>query len=309
MPNGAKHWCFTWNNYTSDDVTRLSSLDVSSPSAKVSYLIFGKEVSTTGTPHLQGFVSFTRRLAQAQAKTVLGGDPHLEVCRSIRHSIKYCGKDDQSPVVIGTPPLDQSPSARNEYALFIDTVRSGVRDCKILRETHPNVMARYPRYASAVLRDHEPKTAPPLLSLRPWQQFVLEYLSADVNPREIGFAVDTKGNSGKSYLCSLIEHQLDDVQVMRPGKFADMALEYNPITKVLLIDIPRCKLEHFQYDFLECVKDGRLFSPKYDSHMKRFIPPHVFVFMNETPDMTKLSDDRYVVIYTQNPRSLLKENK
>jgi len=59
------------------------------------------------------------------------------------------------------------------------------------------------------------------------------------------------------------------------------------------VDVPRSKGEHLQYSFLECVKDGLLFSTKYESVMKQFDPPHVFVFMNEEPDQKALSEDRY----------------
>lgn len=82
---------------------------------------------------------------------------------------------------------------------------------------------------------------------------------------------------------------------MLPGKAADMAYEYNPNTKILCVDIPRSKIETFQYSFLEAVKNGRVFSPKYESTTIRFNPPHVLVFMNEEPNMEALSEDRYII--------------
>jgi len=45
------------------------------------------------------------------------------------------------------------------------------------------------------------------------------------------------------------------------------------------------------------LKDRFVFSPKYDSKTKWLSnQPHVVVFMNEHPDMTKLSHDRYRII-------------
>lgn len=66
---GAKHrcWCFTWNNYTKDDIALLKGMGgvavadgaILSRGPTAKYLIFAEEVSpTTGTPHLQGFVQF-----------------------------------------------------------------------------------------------------------------------------------------------------------------------------------------------------------------------------------------------------------
>ena len=81
----AKHWCFTLNNYTEEDVVRLQALG-----GEVDYLIAGKEVGTNGTPHLQGLVSFSQRKRLAQVKALLGAKPHLEVCRNLDAADEYC---------------------------------------------------------------------------------------------------------------------------------------------------------------------------------------------------------------------------
>jgi hypothetical protein len=46
---------------------------------------------------------------------------------------------------------------------------------------------------------------------------------------------------------------------------------------------------------LEELKNGYVFSPKYESKNKSFPTPHVVVLMNETPDRSKLSADRYSI--------------
>ena len=85
-------------------------------------------------------------------------------------------------------------------------------------------------------------------------------------------------------------------QYMTPGRFADMAYALNEDITVLLIDCPRARIEMLQYDFIEGVKNGLIFSSKYEARMK-FLPKcHVVVFMNEIPDSTKLSADRYTII-------------
>lgn len=64
--------------------------------------------------------------------------------------------------------------------------------------------------------------------------------------------------------------------------------------RVVIVDAPRSKQGDFiQYDFLEELKNGRIFNTKYESRMLEFPTPHVVVMMNEDPDMTKLSEDRY----------------
>ena len=43
------------------------------------------------------------------------------------------------------------------------------------------------------------------------------------------------------------------------------------------------------------MKNGYVFCSKYESRVKQLSPCHVVVFMNEDPDMNKLSKDRYVI--------------
>lgn len=65
----------------------------------------------------------------------------------------------------------------------------------------------------------------------------------------------------------------------------------------MFVDAPRSKQGEFiQYDFLEDVKNGYVFSTKYESRVKTLDNVHVVVNMNETPDMSKLSADRYHII-------------
>lgn len=45
----ARGWIFTLNNYSDDDISRFKAF-------VCDYLCFGKEVSSTGTPHLQGYL-------------------------------------------------------------------------------------------------------------------------------------------------------------------------------------------------------------------------------------------------------------
>lgn len=292
----AKHWQFTVNNYTTEDESLLAE---QGNSDEVTYLIYGKEVGASGTPHLQGHVSFVKQLRFSKVKERLPDGAHLEVVRLLQSHIEYCKKDGNF-AEFGTPPQhgdDSRTSARLEFDEFRATVASGVFDSPDLREKHPNVMARYPHYARSVVRDLFPKPERlPAESLRPWQRRVVEILDAPVDPRRILFVVDKRGNCGKTYLGRFLLGNYEKVQVLRAGRVADMALIYRVTTKILVVDVPRQKVDTLQYNFLEQVKDGMLLSSKYESQMKIFNPPHVIVMMNEDPDMTALSEDRYRII-------------
>ncbi len=126
-------------------------------------------------------------------------------------------------------------------------------------------------------------------------------LNLPANDRTITFLVDTVGNSGKTWFSHYYASLHANVQVLLPGKKADMAYALDSTIRVLFVDAPRSKQGEFiQYDFLEDVKNGYVFSPKYESRVKHLSKVHVVVNMNEMPDPHKLSHDRYNIIHVNN---------
>lgn len=83
----SRKWCWTLNNYTSDDVSRLREVDCK-------YIIAGEEVGEAGTRHLQGFVYFANEVRFATVKRRLFGDrTHVEISRgTVQQNILYCTK-------------------------------------------------------------------------------------------------------------------------------------------------------------------------------------------------------------------------
>lgn len=283
----AKHWCFTLNNYSQENVDRIID-----NAAGFDYVVFGKEVGDSGTPHLQGFVSFPTRVRRSVCVEKIG-QAHFTVARNIDNSIQYCKKDGDY-FEIGVKP--SGPGSRTDLESFKVAVATGTLDMKKLRCDFSEIVAKYPKFCHDFVQDHMPKKQVTFYPLRPWQQALYDSLKHEPCPRTIFFIVDYTGNAGKSwfghYYCFLHEN----AQVMLPGKKADMAYTLDPLIRVLFIDAPRSKQGEFiQYDFLEDVKNGYIFSPKYESRVKQMGLCHVVVFMNEDPDMNKLSKDRYVI--------------
>lgn len=83
----SKHrtYVFTLNNYSTDD--EQSVMDI-----ECKYLIFGKEVGASGTPHLQGTISFKNPISFSSIKKKMP-KAHIEVCKDVNASIEYCSKD------------------------------------------------------------------------------------------------------------------------------------------------------------------------------------------------------------------------
>jgi len=84
------HYCFTLNNYDEEEYTRICAK--AEESAR--YWIVGKEVSSTGTPHLQGYISLRRRRNLGYVRSEFGSRIHFEIARgTARQNREYCSKD------------------------------------------------------------------------------------------------------------------------------------------------------------------------------------------------------------------------
>lgn len=283
----AKHWCFTLNNYTEDDVNKIAN-----NAYCYDYLVYGREVGASGTPHLQGFVSFPSRVRLRFCIDKIG-QAHFTVARNVDNAIQYCKKDGDF-VEFGVKPCNKG--SRTDLEGFKEAVALGCLDMKKLRAEFSDVVARYPKFCHDYVQDHLPKKIVEVYPLRPWQSALYDSLKLAPDPRSIFFIVDFAGNAGKSWFGHYYCFMHENAQVMLPGKKADMCYCLDPTIRVLFIDAPRSKQgEYIQYDFLEDVKNGYVFCSKYESRVKQLQPCHVVVFMNEEPDLNKLSKDRYVI--------------
>jgi len=79
-------WCFTINNYSESDCLVLDGLPVE-------YLIYGKEVGASGTPHLQGYLYRKAKYSLRQLKKLFPR-AHLEVSKGTpEDNREYCSKE------------------------------------------------------------------------------------------------------------------------------------------------------------------------------------------------------------------------
>lgn len=283
--------CFTLNNPTPEAEARLTQLG--NDLELVKYLVFGREKAPeTGTPHLQGYVQFAKRPTFNKAKELLPAGAHIEAAKgSPQQNRTYCTKDGDF-VEFGTPPVQ---GKRTDLHDVVDAIKSGERSAKRLREDFPGVCARHGSFVRQLLVDHQPKPATPDIVLKPWQSELYDMLRTPAKPRLVHFYVDTVGGAGKSTFATYVESLLENVQVLKPGRYSDLAYALDETVRILIFDCPRSREENIRYDFLEDVKDGRVLSSKYESYTKRLNPVHVIVFCNFEPDESKLSVDRFEI--------------
>lgn len=127
-----------------------------------------------------------------------------------------------------------------------------------------------------------------------WQKEIIEEIQKHPDPRKIFWYWETTGNVGKSDFC--LHLILNYNAVVYDGAKKDILHAHKGQT-VVIFDFDRMKEGTMvSYAAMESLKKGFCFSGKYESGMKVYPKPHIFVFANWPPIMEgTLSEDRWVV--------------
>ena len=83
----AAHWVFTYNHPPDDFIQLLHVVP------EIKCFVVQKEKGICGTPHLQGYVEFKRRV-RAPAVIDWTSKIYWEICKSIPKAIAYCQKNE-----------------------------------------------------------------------------------------------------------------------------------------------------------------------------------------------------------------------
>jgi len=225
---------------------------------KTQYYIMGWEIGKEGTPHLQGYFEVKNAIRFDTLKE-LNNRVHWE--RAIKKRIfsqNYCSKD-------------------GNYICSIEIRSLG----EILKQEMLD------RYVGIVWK--------------PWQQTVLDKLNGEPDSRTINWICDWNGNSGKSYLTKYLA--LTRELIIADGKkdniFNQVNRKLNEEEKefqLVVLDIPRSGEGYVNYGVLEQLKNGLIYSGKYEGGLCLFDNVHVIVFANFMPDKTQFSEDRWNII-------------
>lgn len=257
QPRQSKYWPFT---YFYGDRSEIEKVEMSfRNSAKVEKFIWGEEVCPeTGRDHLQGFIVM---------KGKKGGRPsELEYVEPLTWNSFHWEKAKKG--------VQRNVNYCTKDETNVVNVGFEVRR-PLAKITKEDLYERQLAIADKYLEPEDSKFG-----------------------RQIHWYWESKGGWGKSLLATYMIDQMDALELCGAAKDAFhglvTVLEKKDVP-IIIFDIPRCCAEYISYTSIEKIKDGKLFSPKYEGGMKRFNRPHVIVFANQEPNYEKMSEDRWVV--------------
>lgn len=137
-------------------------------------------------------------------------------------------------------------------------------------------------------------------SLRDWQQDCKELITGPVHDRHIYWYTDKTGGTGKSTFCKYMafHHKVVPLSFGSASDLLNLAFKTKN-KECFIFDLSRTKSKKTSLDdvyaAIESIKNGLIVNTKYDTGFVLFDRPHVVVFSNYSPDMSKLSMDRWQI--------------
>ena len=171
-----------------------------------------------------------------------------------------------------------------DYAFYLQNRSNFAADMKLVRAERHMV--------GNVLSDQE---------MFVWQRMVIDMISEyPVDERKILWIFDALGGSGKSALTKYLAVQHRAYVTGEAARYIDIAEGYQPFEihgRLSVFHYSRANSANVCYSAMESLKDGMMFSSKYQSAAKEFPPTHVIVMSNSPPVVEgNLSYDRLILL-------------
>lgn len=187
------------------------------------------------------------------------------------------------------PDRGLGPGGRSDIEKFKTDVKEGVcTEWDYAMDNHSGLCARAEGYVRQYISRYAPvkpltpeewSTIKARDGLVDWiTEFAIPYMfhpDPNFRRRKVAVVEDAirnggdGGNSHKSdfaeWFPALMAVIGKKVQVLGPGKLADMAIQLNSDIDILIIDIPQARSDVLQFAFVEQLKNGKVDCPKYHS--------------------------------------------
>lgn len=301
-------YCLTINNYTAEEcIKELPKV--------LRYMVYGKEVGEEGTPHLQMFVYYKN---QATFSAVKKRFPraHIEVKAkdsTFKDAINYCKKGEQPKLEwiewkeygpnwgrnadvteLGEPPQEQGENINLWEQIAKEIEENTYSSFQELSRAYPEYAIRYNRGLKDYFEAHKIKYKFSIKDkyggYNELQQRIINYISTTKPNREILWIYDKTGGNGKSEMASELA-TTHGWLCLGNARTADIAYAWNG--ENVIFDFSRTTMERINYDVIEQLLNGRVFSTKYESGTKVYNKPLVIALANFMPDQSAMTQDRW----------------
>lgn len=275
---------FTLNNWTALEYEWLKAFDCK-------WMIIGKEVGASGTPHLQGAVVLnTRRQFNSLKKMIGFARAHIEpMLGTPEDSVKYCSKEDKNPFMKGAV----EPGKRNDIHDAINKLKAAVSitDLVLKDDEFAATFVKYPNGLTEYRNKLEHKrTGPP----------VVFWIYGDTGTGKTRSSVEWAEQRGLDYWMSLGGLQWFN--------------GYDGEPVVILDDF---RTGHCKFSFLLRLLDRYRFSVPYKGGFRNWAPKYIFVTAPLPPremfDLKKEGDiqqlERRITHMVQSPIDLQQLNE
>lgn len=268
-------YMLTINNPTEDDVATIDEL---MDDDKVVDLIGQHERGEEGTLHIQLLINWKNPRAFNGVKKLFPR-AHIEVAQHLIKSARYCSKDDTRE--------ELEPSWEKIGSKSLLKVWNMEQEQEILKIPYVTKSCSDPMHG---------------LELYQWQKDILELYGTEPEHRLIHWYYDPIGDCGKTSFSKSLSMQYDDILLCtgsaRDSKYLVaqwiIAHKWTRDPKMIIFDIARCQdSEKVSYQAIEDMKNGFYVSTKYESGRVIHEYPHVIIFANQLPDVSKMSLDRW----------------
>lgn len=320
-----RNWVWTLHNPTDAEITHIQSFDATTCKC----IIYGHELTKEGVPHLQGYIELEGSPKRFTALKALFDPVKCKMSKQFRlnchpraakatrtDNIRYCSKGLQSHEEyeqLGENGPNYGKDAkvykqifkeehegqgkRNDWNEIYDSIKETPDFADIL-EKFPEYAMTYPHgiqkaIDTVINSKNKERLFEEMNSLKlfTWEEKLLTELKSVPDRRKIIWYVDLIGGSGKSTFAKYLLAK-GDCAYFTNCKSADIAHAYKG-ERTVIFDFTRSVEGRINYEIIESIKNGVVFSGKYNSGLKVHATPHIICFSNFNPELNKLSQDRW----------------
>lgn len=302
--------CLTVWNYTHDPSSVPFDDEV------IRYAVWQREkCPDTGKQHLQMYAEAAKPLTLKQWKRAVGDEKaHVEKRRGTREqAIEYCKKkesrDEETFHEFGEFRVAQGrrsdlDAKKERMAVILSAMlKYPTINCFVMSDDYREHAIEYvmnervlqqlwwnERTNEAKKRKREWWQDKPLYV---WQQEVVDLCRGPPDDRYILWLWSPEGNRGKSRVCEYLRVFFDAIEL--GGKADGCRFAYNG-EPIVIFDISASQQEYCSglYPLAEQLKNGCVFSSKYMSAEKVFVPPHVVFMANFSAPRDAWKEDRVI---------------